>query len=157
VSEPLIVALQEVKDDGEAAVDASVPAAEFPDAMQEGELVGVVSVKGTVRQQDDKALFIGTAKGTWRIECLRCLKPTPGSFAAELECEGPIDAGSLDLTDEVRQAIVLAQPMKTLCRPDCKGLCPVCRANRNEKDCGHKEETPPSPTRTRLTRGPHKG
>jgi uncharacterized protein len=157
VIDRLIVPLQEVKDGGEASVDASVPAADFPDAVQEGELAGPVRVKGTVRQQDDRAHFLGTAQGSWTIECLRCLKPTPGSFTAELECEGPVDAASLDLTEEVRQAIVLAQPMKTLCRPDCRGLCPVCRADRNEKDCGHKEETPASPTRTRLTRKPHKG
>ena len=24
-----------------------------------------------------------------------------------------------------------------LCRPDCKGLCPVCGANLNHGDCGH--------------------
>ena len=27
-------------------------------------------------------------------------------------------------------------PAKVLCGEDCKGICPVCGANRNEKDCG---------------------
>lgn len=27
-------------------------------------------------------------------------------------------------------------PVKILCKEDCKGLCPVCGQNRNERDCG---------------------
>jgi len=26
--------------------------------------------------------------------------------------------------------------VKILCREDCKGVCPVCGQNRNERDCG---------------------
>ena len=28
-------------------------------------------------------------------------------------------------------------PFVVLCKPDCKGLCPVCGANLNEGDCEH--------------------
>jgi uncharacterized protein len=41
----------------------------------------------------------------------------------------------LNLTELVRQSIVLALPMEPLCREDCKGLCPICGANRNETEC----------------------
>jgi uncharacterized protein len=43
----------------------------------------------------------------------------------------------LDVTEVIRQQLLLAVPMVPLCRPDCRGLCPVCGANRNETDCGH--------------------
>ncbi|MGI5873886.1 MAG: YceD family protein [Bacillota bacterium] len=41
----------------------------------------------------------------------------------------------IDLLPYVEQAIYLALPMKTLCRPDCKGLCPQCGTNLNENEC----------------------
>ena len=41
----------------------------------------------------------------------------------------------IDLFPYVEQCIYLNKPMKTLCRQDCKGLCPQCGANLNEKEC----------------------
>jgi uncharacterized protein len=42
---------------------------------------------------------------------------------------------TLDLTEVVRQGLLLAIPMRPLCRPDCKGLCPMCGQNWNEGPC----------------------
>ena len=44
-------------------------------------------------------------------------------------------AHHLDLTEAVRQAVVLERPMQPLCRPDCRGLCPICGADLNETTC----------------------
>lgn len=41
----------------------------------------------------------------------------------------------LNLTELARQSIVLATPIEPLCREDCKGLCPVCGASRNDTEC----------------------
>ena len=46
------------------------------------------------------------------------------------------DTEYLDLTSEIFDFAQLAVPMKRLCSDDCKGLCIVCGANMNEKDCG---------------------
>jgi uncharacterized protein len=52
-----------------------------------------------------------------------------------------IDANHLmDLTEPVRQALLVELPMKPLCREDCAGICPVCGANRNEVQCGHEAQ-----------------
>lgn len=42
---------------------------------------------------------------------------------------------SLDLDDLVLSDILLALPVKNLCKEDCKGLCPVCGINRNTETC----------------------
>ena len=42
---------------------------------------------------------------------------------------------SLWLEDVLREQVLLALPVRTLCRPDCKGLCPRCGANRNNQPC----------------------
>jgi uncharacterized protein len=41
----------------------------------------------------------------------------------------------LDLTEAIRQSVLLALPMKPLCREDCEGLCPQCGQNLNENVC----------------------
>ena len=41
----------------------------------------------------------------------------------------------LDLTEVLRQYTVVAGTTGPLCRPDCKGLCPFCGANRNTEPC----------------------
>jgi uncharacterized protein len=47
----------------------------------------------------------------------------------------------LDLTEVVRQGLLLALPMVPVCRNDCKGLCPNCGKNWNDEDCDCEQET----------------
>lgn len=47
---------------------------------------------------------------------------------------------TLDLGGIVREQILLAQPMKRLCREGCKGVCPTCGADRNLTSCGCPKE-----------------
>lgn len=48
------------------------------------------------------------------------------------------DRHTLDLNEAVRQYREVSLLMKPLCRPDCRGLCPVCGADLNEGSCGHE-------------------
>ena len=41
----------------------------------------------------------------------------------------------VDLADVVQEQVILAVPMKIVCRAECLGLCPVCGANRNVEHC----------------------
>lgn len=150
--------LTEVKEIGELAVKAEVPSDLFADALSEGKLVGPVSLVGVIRRVDEEANFEGVAGGRWEFECTRCLVPVPGEWREKLDVMVPIDSGPMDLTEDVRQSIGLAQPMKMFCKPDCKGLCSICHKNRNLADCGHAQpEEERTSTRPRLTPRPDKG
>lgn len=46
-----------------------------------------------------------------------------------------IDGNKIDLDDIVREQIYISLPMKSLCREDCSGLCPVCGTDLNKKSC----------------------
>lgn len=46
----------------------------------------------------------------------------------------------LDLTSWAQEAVGLDFPTRVLCRPDCRGLCPVCGVNLNEAPEGHRHE-----------------
>jgi uncharacterized protein len=50
------------------------------------------------------------------------------------------ESGKLDLAPIVREEMLLAIPISPICKPDCKGLCPMCGENRNETDCHHEGE-----------------
>ena len=46
----------------------------------------------------------------------------------------------LAIGDILREQILLALPMKALCRVDCKGLCPTCGTNLNTGSCDCRRE-----------------
>lgn len=51
----------------------------------------------------------------------------------------------VNLADVVREQVFLSLPMKVVCRPDCRGLCPVCGVNRNARECGCSSQHEGSP------------
>jgi uncharacterized protein len=51
----------------------------------------------------------------------------------------------LNVRELVRQNLLLELPMQPLCRADCKGICPICGADRNTEDCTCGEIKPDSP------------
>jgi uncharacterized protein len=48
---------------------------------------------------------------------------------------GFYEGAGLELTDVLREQILLWLPMQWVCREDCKGICPVCGQNRNVVAC----------------------
>ncbi len=52
------------------------------------------------------------------------------------------DTGKIDLSETVREEMLLATPINALCSHDCKGLCPVCGENLNTTSCSHENEEP---------------
>jgi len=98
-----------------------------------------------------------------RVPCRRCLTPVtvPIEFDLEEQFRPSIDIFTgaalpvedsedeatrtdwhhiLDLTEVVRQNLLLAIPMSSLCSPQCRGLCPDCGANLNEEPCNCQRE-----------------
>lgn len=67
-----------------------------------------------------------------------------GELAASFELDEvdaePFDGKTIDLDPIVREQVLLALPVTVLCREDCKGLCPTCGQDLNDKDCGHSEK-----------------
>ncbi len=51
-----------------------------------------------------------------------------------------IETDEIDVVPFVREMVILSVPMKPLCKPDCKGLCPVCGVNWNYETCEHMNQ-----------------
>jgi uncharacterized protein len=86
-------------------------------------------------------------------ECVRCLTQTDCPlrsriaelyyYPPETAPEGALSVGedlNLDLAPVVREDMLISMPMRLLCRPDCKGLCPRCGQNWNDGPCGCRDE-----------------
>jgi uncharacterized protein len=46
----------------------------------------------------------------------------------------------VDITEPIRQVLILAVPLKPLCAETCRGLCASCGANLNETGCDCKRD-----------------
>lgn len=65
-----------------------------------------------------------------------------GSFAPEEAEEDTYSGKVIDLDPIVREQILLALPGYPVCNEGCKGLCSVCGANLNDRDCGCDRHVP---------------
>lgn len=114
--------------------------------------------------EDENVFARGTLRGWLEVACSRCLEaarvPVDESLQVsflpkgqlpedeadeELEAEDvaeddidvyPYEGEEVDLTPLLREQLIMAVPFAPLCKGDCKGLCAVCGANRNERECG---------------------
>lgn len=72
-----------------------------------------------------------------RLICSRCLENFKIDFKKDIDLNYPVSKNelSIDLDPDIREEIILDYPIKPLCRPNCKGLCPKCGKNLNEEKC----------------------
>lgn len=92
----------------------------------------------------------GNIAGTLVQECRRCLERVDTEFAKELtmvfvdDADEDEDGGAyalepvgeeLELSNAVREEVVLAVNPFVVCKPECRGLCPQCGRNLNEESC----------------------
>ena len=82
--------------------------------------------------------------------CCRCLAEWSEPLEVELlevlsadpEAEYQLHGDQADLEPPLRDAVLLALPLRPVCRPDCRGICSVCGADLNTGSCpGHDEES----------------
>ncbi len=118
-------------------------------------------------------LVRGAVRASAQATCARCLTPVVQGWEVEvLELHRPVaghgdadDDGAedddldyrlvegdtqLELDQMVRDALVVGQPVRVLCRPDCAGLCPSCGADRNIEPCDHGDDRPVDPRWEKL-------
>ena len=100
---------------------------------------------------DNRISLRAAATATVHSRCSRCLEPVQVPERAEIDAlyakqpdpEDPdlygFEAHALALEDAVKDALLLELPLQFFCKPDCKGLCPVCGVNLNKHTCTCQE------------------
>jgi uncharacterized protein len=132
--------------DGELSADDAV--------WQEGDPLPVETVRARGRLASAgsrRFLWNGRIEGAAHVECRRCLRDLTVPVADDVhllvaeagdeEVDDPdvykFDprARDLDLRPAVREQWLLAVPRYSLCREECRGLCPHCGADLNTEQC----------------------
>jgi len=123
--------------------------------------VGPIAAQGSaelVKYSAGDIQMRGKLQVRMETDCDRCLEPAQFDVANDLNIvfkpsdaleaepeeaelgEGESDVAfyegnGVSLEDVLREQIVLALPIKVVCREDCLGLCPVCGENWNQREC----------------------
>ena len=116
-------------------------------------------VEGPIRMMHtNQGVFVqGELTGKTQLACARCLEPVPVDFEVHLEevFVPTVDMATgkslrpdeedqalwidehhiLDLTEVLRQDVLLELPVHVLCKQNCRGLCPDCGTNLNTATC----------------------
>ncbi len=126
------------------------------DKIRLGEDLKVEDFVGTARfdRTPQGLLLQGTFGAKTQLDCVRCLDPFSQSLKWSITDLYAFDKrsisesnllvpenGQIDLEPLLREYALLEIPINPVCKPECKGLCPVCGANLNKTDCGHRPES----------------
>ena len=106
--------------------------------------------------------LVGDLSTRLEVECARCLDPVQHNIASEFdllyrplgadrradevsisEAEteiGYYDGDGLLLEDVLREQVLLALPLKSVCSEECKGMCPHCGRKQTEGACNCQHE-----------------
>jgi uncharacterized protein len=127
-------------------------------------------IKGSIDFTNTGQIIValGSFKTTIELECSRCLEQFPLPISARIEELLPIKVmqaamaghsveideeeeeplfqdNMFDLSEFLRQSILVQAPIKPLCDELCKGLCPTCGSNLNGEPCGCPVDVSDSP------------
>lgn len=139
-----------------ATLDLKAEAGEIPADFEGLQSIDGVTAQLTVNKSDEEFFVNGTVKAGVTIQCSRCL----GWFSMQVEtlidfiaCAAGLHGDNKEIIDDedyayfgseelevdvsevVRQAIVVMLPMKPLCSEECRGLCASCGNNLNKTEC----------------------
>jgi len=145
------IRVSEIADDGLRLHDPAALGPVYPEPAWALDRVDLL-----VERDGETVSVAGRFETTARLSCSRCLDaivthveptvdlqfmPAPSGRHAQTELgrdDLEVDfyhADILDVGELLRSETDLALPMKPLCRPDCRGLCPVCGGNKNVTEC----------------------
>lgn len=147
-------------------LDVSFPASEIDLDSEDVSLTGDVALTGSIEKHCYEIDVAGDIKAAAEVSCDRCLIPVETSIEIsfkiayvsseyesrekEMQVGGEdldvafLEDDKIDLTEMVREQIILNLSETALCKPDCLGLCQKCGANKNQKrcDCSEREIDP---------------
>lgn len=134
---------------GEKTIAYNLDLEELEIKPEELAVEGSIKVEGIISNAGDVLLLQVSMSAKTKRFCGRCLKEFTAVTKAEvvekfypasaenIENDAFVyDSDVIDITEPLREGLLLAEPMQALCKPDCRGLCPVCGHDLNDSDCG---------------------
>ncbi len=95
----------------------------------------------------DELIVRGELDVNLELQCARCSEFFSTSVGVSdflRACPAPEGTDSVDLTEDLREEIILHIPAFPLCSEECRGVCPQCGANLNTGSCACEKNDGPS-------------
>jgi len=118
---------------------------------------GPLEVRASAELVEGQIRITGSLQTKIELVCARCLEPVVEEVGRDFDLfyrpmktiakedevrlkEGDTEIAffegeGLFLADVLAEQVLLALPMKVICRGDCRGLCPHCGVNLNSEEC----------------------
>ena len=99
-------------------------------------------LKGEAWKTADDLTVQAHIEGMRYFTCSLCLEEFNNLFEKDFTLYYDVKGlDSVNIDQDVRDEIILEHPIRILCKPGCKGLCPFCGTNLNQEscDCSGKE------------------
>lgn len=166
MKDTLVFDVKELQHEDFKVYETLVPCERLELAFDDAEFIRPLACTISLLRQDADNFYVTVAVTTAiSVQCRRCLNsfkvdvdtelgvlfcPGEAPKEAELSDERYYAGDTLDLSEDVRQALVLEIPSWPLCAEDCQGFCSQCGAALNEGACNCEltEELPPAAART---------
>lgn len=103
-------------------------------------ILSAIEIKAEALKMRDNLDVKIDLKARALMQCSRCLIDSEVILQKDFRLNYTISKQdtSIDLSEDIRQEIILDYPVKPLCKPSCKGLCVKCGKNLNEGQCSCK-------------------
>ena len=157
--------VREISDNQLARHEVWVPPAEIDLELEEAQFVGEIHGHLQLSRRAEDVYVKGSFSASVEVACRYCIEPFAIGISGDIEGQFyPADVATppdpwqadtgeryylgdtIDLSEEVRQSLILEVPNWPLCSETCKGLCPQCGENLNVTDCDcHISEERSSP------------
>lgn len=113
---------------------------DFADIFPKEEKLKKITLKIKMSVLSKDILIKGEVSGILEVPCSRCLKRFEKPFKEEINTLTSKRDKIIDIMYITRQTLPLVVGIQDLCSENCKGLCPICGTNLNEKQCNCEEE-----------------
>ena len=130
------ISLRDITSNG-LDIDQSIPKEGIGLSSEEVDIRSLLNVKAHIEKVDQMIIANTRIKADFGYLCSRCLEELYSieerSYIFDFEIDPSVEY--VDLGEEIRQEIIMANPPKVLCSKDCKGICPKCGMNLNKEQC----------------------
>lgn len=140
----LVFKAAEIRGEGGLKTSARFEPESLINLLEKPAAVKSASVELDFHVGDDGIILDGRVSAELELECARCNVIFTAKLSDAFDEVYEDSVESIDVRGPALDAVALLPPMKPLCSPGCKGLCPVCGCDLNRNICGCKPEPGPS-------------
>ena len=151
IRDTLVFSVKDLRHEDFKEYKTLVPSEPLGLTYEEAKFINPLSCNvGLFRQGGDNIYVTADVDTTVLVECRRCINPFEVDITTTLDLlfsigdessepdeddERYYDGETLDISEDIRRALVLEIPTWSLCSEACKGLCPECGADLNAAEC----------------------